>query len=212
MAVSDLIFADGFETGNLSAWSANVPDSGSLSVTGAAALAGSSGLQAVINDNNVLSVTSDHPNAEPRYRARFYFDPNSIGMASGDSHIILRGYSGSSTVSLRVEFGSSSGAYRIRAGLVDDGATWTETSWLSLSDAPHVLELDWRAASGAGASNGGLTFWIDGSQQADLIGIDNDTRRIDRVLLGALASIDAGTRGIYYFDAFESRRQSYIGP
>ena len=212
MAVSDLIFADGFETGNLSAWSANVPDSGSLSVTGAAALAGSSGLQAAINDNNVLSVTSDHPNAEPRYRARFYFDPNSIGMASGDSHIILRGYSGSSTVSLRVEFGSSSGAYRIRAGLVDDGGTWTETSWLPLSDAPHVLELDWRAASGAGASNGGLTFWIDGSQQADLIGIDNDTRRIDRVLLGALASIDAGTRGIYYFDAFESRRQSYIGP
>ena len=24
--------------------------------------------------------------------------------------------------------------------------------------------------------------------------------------------IDAGTRGTYYFDAFESRRQTYIGP
>jgi hypothetical protein len=30
--------------------------------------------------------------------------------------------------------------------------------------------------------------------------------------LGAVAGIDAGTRGTYYFDAFESRRQNYIGP
>jgi len=30
--------------------------------------------------------------------------------------------------------------------------------------------------------------------------------------LGALAGMDAGTSGTYYFDAFESRRQNYIGP
>jgi hypothetical protein len=42
--------------------------------------------------------------------------------------------------------------------------------------------------------------------------MDNDTRRIDRVRLGALTGIDTGTRGTYYFDAFESRRQNYIGP
>ncbi len=41
---------------------------------------------------------------------------------------------------------------------------------------------------------------------------DNDTRRIDRVRLGAVAGIDTGTRGTYYFDAFESRRQTAIGP
>jgi len=46
----------------------------------------------------------------------------------------------------------------------------------------------------------------------DLTGVDNDTRRIDRIRLGALTGIDIGTRGAYYFDAFESRRQSYIGP
>jgi len=42
--------------------------------------------------------------------------------------------------------------------------------------------------------------------------MDNDTRRIDRVRLGAITGIDAGTRGTYYFDAFMSRRQTYIGP
>ena len=63
-----------------------------------------------------------------------------------------------------------------------------------------------------GANNGGLTFWIDGVQKANLTGNDNDTRRIDRVRLGATSGLDTGTRGTYYFDAFESRRQQYIGP
>jgi hypothetical protein len=133
-------------------------------------------------------------------------------MASGDAHIILRGFHGSSTVALRLEFSFSGGAYRVRAGLVNDGSTWNDTNWVPISDAPHAIELDWRAATGAGANDGGLTLWIDGAQQADLTGVDNDTRRIDRVRLGALAGIDAGTRGAYFFDAFDSRRQNYIGP
>ena len=209
---TDMIFADGFEGGNLSAWSSSSTDAGDLSVSPAAAMVGSQGLQAVIDDNNAVSVTSDHPNAERRYRARFHFDPNSVSMASGNAHIILRGYSGSSTVALRVEFGFSSSGYQVRAGLVNDGSTWTETSWFTLTDAPHTIELDWRAAAAVGANDGGLTLWIDGVERQNLTGIDNDTRRIDRVLLGALASIDTGTRGTYYFDAFESRRQTYIGP
>ena len=75
-----------------------------------------------------------------------------------------------------------------------------------------TLELDWRAATTAGANNGGLTLWIDGVQQADLTGVDNDTRRIDQVRLGAASGVDTGTRGTYFFDAFESRRLTYIGP
>jgi hypothetical protein len=45
-----------------------------------------------------------------------------------------------------------------------------------------------------------------------LSGIANDIRRIDSIQMGAVAEIDAGTRGTYYFDAFESRRATYIGP
>ncbi|HJS18589.1 MAG TPA: hypothetical protein VJ785_07560 [Anaerolineales bacterium] len=44
-----------------------------------------------------------------------------------------------------------------------------------------------------------------------ITGIDNDTRRIDRLRLGSTADLDSGTSGTYYFDAFESRRQTYIG-
>ena len=209
---SDVIFADGFENGSLSAWTSSSIDAGDLSVSPAAALVGSQGLQAVIDDANVLSVISDHPTAEPRYRVRFYFDPNSISMANGDAHIILRGYSASSTVALRVEFGFSAGAYQLRAGLINDASIWTETNWFTLTDAPHSIELDWRAATAVGANDGGLILWIDGVEWQSLTGIDNDTRRIERALLGALAAIDTGTRGTYYFDGFESRRQTYIGP
>jgi hypothetical protein len=172
----------------------------------------SKGLQALIDDNNAIHVTDDHPTAEPRYRARFYFDPNSIAMVAGDTHNIFFGYSGTSTAVLRGAFRFSSGVYQIRFSLLNDSGTWQNTSWFTISDAAHPIELDWRAATGVGANNGALTLWIDGIQKANLTGVDNDTRRIDRVRLGAASGIDTGTRGTYYFDAFESRRQTFIGP
>jgi hypothetical protein len=209
---SDLIFADGFESGNFSAWTANATDLGDLSVGPSAALIGTQGVQAVIDDVNTIYLSDDHPNAEPRYRARFYFDPNSITMASTDAHFIFKGFMGTATDVLQVELRPSSGVYQMRAKLLNDSAAFISTNWFTLSDTPHFIELDWRASTSVGANNGGLTLWIDGVQQADQTGVDNDTLRVDRVRLGALSGMDAGTIGNYYFDAFESRRQSYIGP
>lgn len=212
-STSDLIFADGFESGNLAAWSSSQADGGDLSASPSAALVGGQGMQALIDDNNSLVVIEDSPTAEARYRVRFYFDPNSIPMAAGNAHLLFQGFSGSGTVQvLQVELRFQATGYELRALLVNDAKAWTSTSWFPLSDAPHTLELDWRAATAAGANNGGLTFWIDGVQQADLTGIDNDTRRIDQVRLGAASGVDSGTRGTYFFDAFESRRSTYIGP
>jgi len=212
VTVTDLIFADGFESGNLTAWSASVTDGGNLSVSTAAALVGTQGLQALINDNNAIYVVDDQPAAEPRYRARFYFDPNTIPMAANDMHQIFSGRTAAGTVVVQIEFRLSSGVYQLRALILNDGAASTSSGWFTISDAPHAVEVDWRAATAAGANNGGLTFWIDGVQKADVTGIDNDTRRVDLVRLGAGSGIDNGTRGAYYFDAYEARRQSYIGP
>jgi hypothetical protein len=206
----DLIFADGFESGNLSAWTANTNDAGDLSASAVAKLVGGWGMQAVIDDANALFVRDDSPNAEPRYRARFYFDPNSISMASGDAHFIFKGFKGttsSSTEIIRVELRKTTTGYEVRASLVNDGTTWTSTVWMPIQDKPNSVELDWRASTGTGANNGGLTLWISndyGLQQAAISAVDNDTRWIDFVRLG--------TRGTYFFDQFESRKQNYIGP
>jgi hypothetical protein len=135
-------------------------------------------------------------------------------MASTDAHFIFKGFMGTATDILQVELRPSSGAYQLRAKLLNDGATFVVTNWFAINNAPHYIELDWRAAISAGANNGRLTLWIDDplTPKADLTGVDNDTLRVDRARLGASAGIDAGTNGTYYFDAFESRRQSYIGP
>ena len=212
---NDLIFADGFESGNFSAWTANTNDLGDLSVSTSAALVGSQGMQAVIDDANTLFVRDDTPNAEPLYRARFYFDPNSIPMVSGNAHFIFKGFKGTASASteiFRVELRRVATGYEVRASLVDDGALWISTAWVPIQDQPNSIELDWRASTGAGTNNGGLTLWINNNQQQGLTGIDNDSQQIDFVRLGALSGIDTGTRGTNYFDAFESRRLNYIGP
>jgi hypothetical protein len=111
-----------------------------------------------------------------------------------------------------MELRRSSNLYQLRAGILTDGSSWMNSTWFTITDGPHPVEIDWRSATAVGANNGGLNLWIDGAQKADLTAVDNDTWRIDRIRLGAVNGIDAGTRGTYYFDAFESRRQSYIGP
>lgn len=212
VALADLIFADGFESGTLSAWSASTTDGGNLSVSAAASLVLTRGLQALINDNNAIYVTDNSPANEARYRARFYFDPNTITMARNDNHSIFYGRNTAGTAILKVDFRFSGGQYQIQASLLNDSTTFSSTSWFTISDAPHPIELDWQASTAVGANNGNLTLWIDGVQKATVLSIDNDTRRIDSVRLGAVAGIDTGTRGTTYLDAFQSRRQTYIGP
>ncbi len=210
--LSDLIFADGFESGNLSAWTSSKTNSGNLSVTTAAALRGTYGLQAIIVNTTSIYVRDDTPNNEPRYRARFYFDPNSVTMASGDAHLIFVGKTISGTDVFRVWFRFSGSVYQVRANLVDNGTTYTSTAYYTISDAPHSIEIDWAAATAAGANDGYISLWIDGVLEQTMSGINNDTRRVDEVRLGPAAGIAASTSGTEYFDAFESRRQSYIGP
>lgn len=210
-ALPDVIFADGFESGDLSAWSSNESDLGDLIVTAVAALDGDNGLQAEINDNNPTYIMDDTPNAEARYRVRFYFNPNSIQMAEGESFYLFTGYSDSAIDVLRVEFRIFNGIYQLRAALRDDGNIWTNSDWIDLEDITHMIELSWSAAS-TGEEDGRLILWVDELQVANLTQIDNDTRQIDEVRLGGVDEVDTGTRGTLYFDAFDSCRQTYIGP
>ncbi len=207
---ADLIFADSFESGSVSAWTSSVTDGGDLSVNAAAAMKGSRGMQAVIDDNTALYVRDTRPADEPRYRARFYFDPNSIVMTSGDLHDIFTGRVGTVDV-FRVNFRRYTTSYQVRVQIRTDAATYTSGSWYTISDGPHAIEIEWKAATAAGANNGAISLWIDGVAKQTKGSIDNDTLRVDEARLGPLAGIDTGTRGILYFDAFESRRTGYIG-
>jgi hypothetical protein len=207
----DFIFEDDFESCNLRLWKQRQLDGGDLSA-GHAPMSGDCAVIAVIDDNNPLFVGDLTPVAEPRYRVRFYFHPNSISMVSGDSHTIFQGYRQSADLVLTVEFRRYLGKYQLRAGLKRDDGTWRRTSWYAISNSIHFIELNWWASTSKSASNGGLTVWIDEIQKFTATAVDNDTKRIDKVRMGPSASIDPGTRGTYYFDRFKSTRGTPIGP
>jgi len=132
-------------------------------------------------------------------------------MVSGNAHYLFYAANRDDVVVVRIEFRFSEGDYQVQAEAINDASTWSSSPWVTITDGPHALEIDWQAASAAGANNGGLAFWVDGVQQANFTNIDNDTRRVDYVQWGAVAGIDTGTRGTYFFGAFESRRESYFG-
>jgi hypothetical protein len=190
-----LIFADGFESGDLSAWTASAAYGGDLSVTAGAALVGDYGLQALVDDNNAIYVQDDAPGGVPDalgyYLARFYFDPNSIPMAGGDAHVLFSGYSGATSV-LRVELRRNSGVYQVRSGAVDASSFWHNANWATTGDEAHSIDVEWWAKV-TGEGDGGFTVWIDGEELGGTWMIDNETDRMDSVRLGAVSAMLAST-------------------
>ena len=194
------------ESGGFGYWGAST----GVSVTTAASLApaGTQGMSVPLAAATTAKYLTDNaPGVETRYRARFYFDPNSIVMANNADHVLFYADSGTTAV-LEVDFGyTTAGGYRLRVRNRDNASAWNNSVWVNVTDAPHFLELDWQYGT-----SGSLAWWLDGTTQAPPANINNSTRRIDRVRMGAVANVDTTTNGTMYVDAFESRRQTYIGP
>lgn len=209
-APQGLIFADGFESGDLSAWSEVVTDEDDLSVTAQAAMAGANGMQAQIDDITAIFVRDNTPDLETTYQASFTFDPNSVAMESGESFSFFLAYSPQGEIALsavKLILGFDGENYYLRAGVMDDEGWYAYlTPPTTVSDEPHTVAVEWQAASTEGANDGRFAFAIDGASIADYSDIDNDTNRIDFALLGTIGGIDAGTSGIAYFDDFSSSR------
>jgi len=159
-----------------------------------------------VSTNNPAYVRDDTPSAETHYHVRFNFNPNSIAMAKNDIHAILNAYNTSSDAVITIQLRLSGNAYQVRAGVLNNRNRWTYTSWTSLASGWQPIEFDWRASTAPGASNGNLTLWVNSVETVTIIGVDNDSQRIEFVALGAVEGIDTTTRGTYYFDAFESYR------
>ena len=197
------LFADGFESGDLSAWSSAATDEGKLSVTEAAALHGTYGMAIFIDDTTLKYVQDDTPDSETRYRCRFYIDPNTITIPDTTGFDVQMGVQGGTGVS-RVWLLYSEGiGYQIHAGIRDDANTWFNTSDYPITDAPHCIEVDWKAATGAGQNNGYISLWIDGVFKETYNSVDNDTKAITSVWLEARYMTE-GTSGTFYLDDFAS--------
>jgi subtilisin family serine protease len=209
--VIDLIFTDSFESCDFSHWSLSVTDGGRLSVSPQAAMQGLQGMQAIISSTKPIYVQDTSPLAEPSYHARFYFSPNGVSLPRNKVQDIFTGRTSSGSVILRVQLQLASGTYQVRiATLTGSGKTLT-TSWYSIANSPHAIELAWNAASTAKGSNGSVSLWLDGTLKETRGSVANGSFRLEDVLLGP-QSVPSGTSGTEYFDAYTSTRTSYIGP
>jgi hypothetical protein len=222
----DLVFADGFELGSLTPWSAAQADAGDLSIVDLGTPSSSPALtpsryalQAVVDDTAGLYVQDDTPLDLNRYRARFRFDPNGFDPGELQLHLRTRlfilfedGPRRLAAVVLRRTLGVY--AVMVRVQLDDD--THVNTPFRVITDAPHLIEIDWKRSSSPAADDGWVKLWIDGSAAEGaptdaLLNLDNNVSSLDFVRLGAL-SVKTGASGTLFFDEFESRNQSYIGP
>jgi hypothetical protein len=215
----DPIFADGFESGDVSAWASASTGGGDLMVAGApAALDGSFGLSAFVNDTQSLFVEDETPaadGAEACYRMRFLFDPNDFdpGEAAGRRRVRLFLALQTSPATARVfviVLRRLNGAYSVMARARRDDGSRANTGFTPIGPGPHSIQVEWHRASGPGMNDGSLQLWIDEASVPTLTAIDNDTAAIHAGRLG-MTSVKLGAAGTVYFDRFESRRQSLIG-
>ncbi|MFZ6028922.1 MAG: PA14 domain-containing protein, partial [Chloroflexota bacterium] len=207
-ANTDVIFMDGFESGGLTAWSFAQTNVGALHVSTEAALSGDYGLQADVYNNERIMAVSYSPDNETHYRARFYFDPNSIIMMGGEWVTLLEGLSTKALFKLKLY--RASGGYELALEIVNNIGNWVSTASVPFSDAPHIVEIEWQAATEAAPYSGRIDLWVDESLHVQRTGLGTAGQSIDQVWLGVL-EITSNTRGTCYFDSFESRYSTYIG-
>jgi hypothetical protein len=211
----DILFQDGFESGDLTRWSSAVTDGTDLRAAGAAAQAGTAhGMAATVNDTNPIYVQDDTPSAEGRYRARFYFDPHGFdpGEAAGSHRIrLLIAFADAGTRSISIVLKRTAGAYSVEGRVRLDDGSRADTGFFDITDAPHFFEFDWRQASTLGATDGTFTLRVDDTVVSTLTGLQDGSSTVGYVRLGAM-TVKTGATGTLRFDQFESRRRTRIGP
>ncbi len=208
---TDAISDDQFESGDISGWNAASIDEGDLRVSSTAALEGNYGLEVLIDDTTELWVEDVYPSTESHYRARFYFDPNSIVMPTNSTMDLFYGIDVESETIIYIELRSIYDEYQIRISTLDDSDNWVNSYWFPISNDPHAIELEWQASSSSTSTDGQITFWIDGLEKSQISDMDNDTKRIDNIQLGVLNISSSLITGTVFFDDFASKRTSYIG-
>jgi len=98
------------------------------------------------------------------------------------------------------------GTYQVRLAVLRAGGT-TTTSWYAISNAAHSVEIAWQSSTTASAS-----LYTDGTLRQTLTGLNTSAYTLESVRLGPSAGLVGTASGTLYFDAFVSKRSSYVGP
>ncbi|MEM1244803.1 MAG: fibronectin type III domain-containing protein [Acidobacteriota bacterium] len=188
-----------------------VASASDLDVNTDSSFTGNFGMEVRLTSPTEAYVQDDSPTAEPRYRARFYVDPSTLGYChSNCSMRIFTGYDGNSNEAFALVYRiNSGGTLQLRVEYYDGGSTQTKTYSIN-EKGWTALEIDWAAASSSASNDGSFDIWVNGSARSGVAGIDTDNLAVEYVRLG---NPDGHSfySGSMKFDDFESRRDAYIG-
>ncbi|MDH5606049.1 MAG: hypothetical protein OEY93_04110 [Anaerolineae bacterium] len=220
----DPIFADGFESGNKSAWSgvvgANIPEDAytaealcNLCVNKLSAQVNTFGLRVRVANKKPHFLTDTSPTAETRYRARFYVKIKPLMMDHKNNIKILMGRS-DTAVPFFVQVRKYGLKYQIRAAIKDNAGTVSRTPWVLLPKKSVPVEIDWMASDNLVTPNGYIELFVDNVSKTSKTGIANDTHVIETVRLGLTTKVRFAFNisGSFLLDGFASDSSTYIGP
>ena len=200
--VPDVIFSNGFETGGAPwGWTSRSTNSATrLSVSTAAALVGTRGLQAQGSNTNYVQRNFGNA-AQPAtatYDARFYFNPNNN--ASTGQDIFAAATAGNFNTQLfHVRYRRNGAQPQVQ---IQVGAT-ANAAWVNINNnASNVIEVVWQSGTT-------LQLYLNGTLSQTLTaGAGN----VGAVRLGSVTS--GGSNTLEYFDAFASKRSvsTLFGP
>lgn len=185
-----------------------------LAVTNGAAIDGSFGMEVTFDPATTTRayVEDATPNAETHYVFRYRFDPNDIVMDNNKRYKQFTAFRETPSqyrainVTYRKGDGTGTNFVRVKSHENPASALWQTSAWITLPEAPSVLEVDWTRSSGPGAADGVMRVWLDGVLMDTVNNLDNDECNIDFVRWGAVGGVDLNTDGTQYFDLFESFR------
>ncbi len=197
------LFADGFESGNTSAWSVTVPKRNALAVNAPAALLGSFGLEVSMFDTANAYVSDLTPNGENTYRYSVRMDFNTLSYAAGESFLILETRDVGTIGRFGIEYSTKNG-HRIRVMVRDDNGTAHYSPWFMVSSGEQLIEVEWRQSAAPGANDGVVILHLNGNFTTALDCVDNDSQVISSTAVGAVRGLEAGGSGSFYIDDFAS--------
>ncbi|MEK6220658.1 MAG: hypothetical protein N2D54_00225 [Chloroflexota bacterium] len=214
------IFTDGFESGNLGAWSNNVNKTGEISVEAlcklcvqkAGALLDTYSLKVKLLNNQPHYVVDATPAGVSDYYARFYIKVAGLNMANLNKFRVFEGRKGSKAP-FYLEIRKKGTGFQIRGAALKDGGGFAFTNWTKLPKSKTPVSVDWRPASSNGADNGYIKLFINGKVKVKKLGLDNDTLEIFNVRLGITKSIKPAytMSGFFLLDHFDSDWSYHIG-
>jgi FtsP/CotA-like multicopper oxidase with cupredoxin domain len=199
-------FINGFDEGNLSAWS-DVGGSPSLvTATAAKVQSGDYAMQARIASGKSGYVRDNSPTGEKSFNTSFYFNPNNLKFSTKSAATTARtifvgkNASNGNVFMVQMRRTSQTGDFQVRA-LVWQSTGYKATAWTTIArNQFSQIGIEWTSAKKAT-----FKFYVNGSLAQSLTGLNTSTKRLETVFLGPQNAL-TGATGIVFFDSYESTR------